>query len=298
MATTKILVVDDSNTIQKVIRIALSKFALEVVSAGSYAEALGTIAEVQPDVILADCALVGTQGAQDFTRLALEAGGAPVILLVGSFEDFDEQTFRSSGFRLFVHKPFESTDIVKAVGDALGTPLSLKKGGATPPVMEKKAADPESVAKSYPERPSATPSGGTAETKQTPPPLPARKPRAPAPPPPPAFASEKKRQGDNAARASEFHMEGEDTKEIDSSHFSSRGGVSIPVETIIQDTQSMVAKTIQAELEHQLPAQVEVAVRRFLENYCERHFKTLAKEILVAEIRRLTDEKARQVLED
>ena len=92
-------------------------------------------------------------------------------------------------------------------------------------------------------------------------------------------------------------MEGEDTSEIDNTRLAPHQTANIPLEAILRETEAMVVKTIQAEMEHQLPAQVEVAVRRYLEAYCERHFKALAKEILVAEIRRLTDERARQALE-
>ena len=92
-------------------------------------------------------------------------------------------------------------------------------------------------------------------------------------------------------------MEDEDTSEIDRSRLDLHDSTNLPIERILQETQIMVARTIHTELEHQLPAQVEVAVRRYLETYLERHFKSLAKEILIAEIRRLTDEKARQAME-
>ena len=51
------------------------------------------------------------------------------------------------------------------------------------------------------------------------------------------------------------------------------------------------------KLEDFLKHEAPVIVRRTVEDYCARHFGTLAKDILTAELRRLADEKARLLVD-
>jgi hypothetical protein len=48
-----------------------------------------------------------------------------------------------------------------------------------------------------------------------------------------------------------------------------------------------------------LPSSVEMAkqVRQAVEDYCDRHFRSLAIEVITAELRRLADEKARHLVD-
>jgi hypothetical protein len=39
-------------------------------------------------------------------------------------------------------------------------------------------------------------------------------------------------------------------------------------------------------------------VRRVVEDYCDRHFKSLAREFIASELRRLADEKARHLVDN
>ena len=116
----RILVADDSSTIQKVIKIALSRHTFDIVEAGTYLEALTASQRTQPSMLILDASLPGARGPADFAKLAQEAQGAPILLLVGTYDSVDEGAFRQAGFQNFLKKPFESGDIVAQVDSMLG----------------------------------------------------------------------------------------------------------------------------------------------------------------------------------
>src|SRR4051812_39255063 len=107
----RILVADDSSTIQKVIKIAFARHAVEIVEASSFAEALAVVVRQAPDLLIVDASLPGAQSPDDFARLARDAHGASVLLLFGTYDAVDEAAFRQAGFPNFLKKPFESGDL-------------------------------------------------------------------------------------------------------------------------------------------------------------------------------------------
>ena len=56
--------------------------------------------------------------------------------------------------------------------------------------------------------------------------------------------------------------------------------------------------TTSANLSQITMAQLPTWVRQAVEDYCERHFKSLAREVLTSELRRLADEKARHLVDN
>ena len=118
-----VLVVDDSTTIQKVIRIAFSRLDVSITAAASLIEALSEIHNRAPDVILADASLNGLRSVSDYAKLSAESNQAPVILLVGSYDSIDESALKQAGFPFVIRKPFESSDIIRKVGEVIGIDL-------------------------------------------------------------------------------------------------------------------------------------------------------------------------------
>jgi CheY-like chemotaxis protein len=137
----RILVADDSSTIQKVIKIAFARHAIEIVEAGSYIEALAAVGRATPDALIIDASLPGVRGPSDFAKLTADAGAAPLLLLVGTYEAVDEGALRAAGFQHFLKKPFESADIVALVERLLGDKLS-PAAGLPPPPAPPRAARP------------------------------------------------------------------------------------------------------------------------------------------------------------
>lgn len=120
----KILLADDSITIQKVIGIIFGgeEYSLTVVDNGK--AAIDKAHDVYPDVLLIDALMPGMSGYEvcEAIRATPALANKPILLLTGSFEPFDEVRAKSCGADDFLAKPFESQQIVTKVKDlyALG----------------------------------------------------------------------------------------------------------------------------------------------------------------------------------
>ena len=89
----KILLADDSITIQKVIELTFSDEDFDVVTVGNGRLALEKLGEVRPDIVLCDIIMPETDGYEVCRRIKSDPGFSqvPVLLLTGAFEPFDQQ---------------------------------------------------------------------------------------------------------------------------------------------------------------------------------------------------------------
>lgn len=110
MSTRKLLLADDSVTIQKVVNLTFADEGIEVIAVGSGDAAMEKMAEVSPDLVMADINMPGLTGYQVCERIKQDENykNTPVILLVGSFEPFDEEEAKRVGANDFLTKPFQS----------------------------------------------------------------------------------------------------------------------------------------------------------------------------------------------
>jgi len=152
----RILVADDSMTIQKVVELTLSREEFVLVQARSGAEALQRAKEIRPDLILLDVLMPDKNGYEVCEALRAEPSlrQVPVILLTGTFEAFDKERAVAVGANDHVTKPFESQLLIGKIKQLLfargldsaapGRPqpapatfsvpeLSLESAGAPPP---------------------------------------------------------------------------------------------------------------------------------------------------------------------
>jgi len=142
----KILVADDNSNIQKMVGLALKDQGIDVVAVGNGEAAVRKIADVKPDLILADVFMPVRNGYEVCRYVKEDSSLAhiPVILLVGAFDPLDEQEAQRVGADGVLKKPFVPPDpLISMVKSALaraGVPL----GGAAQP--EKPAAPPRSTA--------------------------------------------------------------------------------------------------------------------------------------------------------
>ncbi len=118
----RLLVADDSVAIQKVIDLTFTDEGMEVTAVGDGDQARNRLEELSPDIVLADCFMPGTDGYElcRIIRNTERFKQIPVMLLVGSFEPFDEAAARQAGASDVVTKPFQSIrDLVSRVGSLL-----------------------------------------------------------------------------------------------------------------------------------------------------------------------------------
>lgn len=123
--TNTILLADDSVTIQKVIELTFMDEDYEVVSVGNGDEALDRLEEVAPDVVIADVHMPGASGYDVARRAKQLHPQAPVLLLVGTFEPFDEADFHSSGADGYLKKPFDSQELLQRVSELMAARAGL-----------------------------------------------------------------------------------------------------------------------------------------------------------------------------
>src|SRR5512133_410453 len=129
----KILLADDSITIQKVVGIIFGgeEYTLTVVDNGK--AAVEKAREQNPDVLLIDALMPGMSGYEvcEAVRATPALAAKPILLLTGSFEPFDENKAKSCGADDFLAKPFESQQILTKVKELLD--LGATRAGASPP---------------------------------------------------------------------------------------------------------------------------------------------------------------------
>lgn len=117
----RLLLADDSVTIQKVVQITFSHddYELTVVDNGDTAYEKARLQP--PDLILADVFMPGKNGYELCSAVKKDPALAtvPVLLLTGTFEPFDEAKAKSAGADRWIAKPFESQALIACVEELL-----------------------------------------------------------------------------------------------------------------------------------------------------------------------------------
>ena len=116
----RILLADDSVTIQKVIELTFMDDDFEVKAVGNGDEAIAFLASNPVDFVISDVHMPGANGYEVCRRAKELRPGIPVLLLVGTFEPFDEHQARASGANSFLKKPFDSQELLQRVHELLG----------------------------------------------------------------------------------------------------------------------------------------------------------------------------------
>ena len=154
--TKKILLADDSITIQKVVRITLADGDYNLITVDNGTEALERLKTEQPDLVLADVVMPGKDGYQVCEEIKKNPGLAhiPVILLAGSFEGFDEMKGAEAGADGYIIKPFESQTLISKVEEMLNKPKpKIRKPEEQPPAKPAPAPAPQAAPEPPPVEP-------------------------------------------------------------------------------------------------------------------------------------------------
>lgn len=133
LAGRKLLLADDSATIQKVIDLTFADEGVRVVTVGNGQEAIDRILEIAPDIVLADVFMPSPNGYEvcEYVKTHEKLKHIPVVLLVGSFEPFDEAEARRVGADDILTKPFQSIRrLIDRVGSLVSSP-PVEKESAT-----------------------------------------------------------------------------------------------------------------------------------------------------------------------
>lgn len=114
---TKVMVIDDSQTIRRTAETLLSREGYSVITASDGYEALGKIVDHHPDVIFIDIMMPRLDGYQVCALIKGNPAysGTPVIMLSSKDGVFDRARGRIVGSDRYLTKPFTRDEILAAV---------------------------------------------------------------------------------------------------------------------------------------------------------------------------------------
>ena len=116
-----ILLADDSPTIRKLVTQTFADSDFDVISVSNGDAAIKALEEKRPNVVLADIYMPGKNGYEvcKYVRNHPQMRTTPVVLLVGAFDAFDEDTAKQCGSTANVTKPFEPGSLIELVNSVL-----------------------------------------------------------------------------------------------------------------------------------------------------------------------------------
>src|SRR5215831_13514243 len=153
----KILLADDSLTIQKVVELTFSDSEYDLLCVPNGQRALEKVGEEAPDLILADVVMPEKNGYEVCEAIKGNPATSriPVILLSGTFEPFDRDRAERLGCDAIVSKPFDSQQLLRQVEALLARPPAEVPVAATVaiPTMPNPAPPPVALALEPPAAP-------------------------------------------------------------------------------------------------------------------------------------------------
>ena len=163
----RILLADDSVTIQKVIELTFMDEDYEVRAVSNGDEAVALLSGMNPDFVIADVHMPGANGYEVCRRAKQLRPDTPVLLLVGTFEPFDEAQAHAVGADSFLKKPFDSQELLQRVEELIAAKAPAAPAPAQIPQVPQipapaPPAAPEPVAAWAPEPPPAPETGWAA----------------------------------------------------------------------------------------------------------------------------------------
>jgi CheY-like chemotaxis protein len=118
----KLLLADDSVTIQRVIELTFSGEDIQVLAVGDGEAAIASISAEKPDIVLADIGMPKRSGYEvsAFVKNNPELAHIPVLLLAGAFEPVDDAKAKEARCDGVLVKPFEPQHVIARVRELIG----------------------------------------------------------------------------------------------------------------------------------------------------------------------------------
>jgi len=134
----KVLIADDSPTVQKKASGVLTGEGMEVVTVSNGVAAIKKLPTVLPMVILADVAMPGKDGYEvcEFVKGSKEYADVPVILIFSDDDVLDEPKSAKVRADARIRKPFDREELISTVNKYLAIAEAAAAKPAPPPVMK------------------------------------------------------------------------------------------------------------------------------------------------------------------
>ena len=122
---TRVLVVEDDSNLRNIVRCILQKAGYEVVEACNGIEAADKIAEFPVQLVITDILMPDREGIETIVGLHRKYPDVKIIAMSGGGKggaDHYLDMAREFGADQTMHKPFDKSDLLDAVGDLIGAP--------------------------------------------------------------------------------------------------------------------------------------------------------------------------------
>lgn len=119
----RVLLADDSNTIQRVVELAFASEDISIVTAADGERAIELLRQSPADLVMADIDMPHRTGydVAEWLRNQPDLSGVPVVLLAGAFETVDTDRARAAGVDGVLTKPLDPAAMVGKVTDLLAS---------------------------------------------------------------------------------------------------------------------------------------------------------------------------------
>ncbi len=161
-AARTLLIADDSITIQKVVDLTFRDEGFSVTTVSNGTAAIEIIERTKPDIVLLDAQMPKPDGYEVCRRIKRDEKlrHIPVLLLINSFEPYNEAEARRAGANDTLTKPFQSIrELVNKVSGLLSPARSSDEAAETKPIDEadsnrtrEEVHEPEAVSPTPPPR--------------------------------------------------------------------------------------------------------------------------------------------------
>ncbi len=123
----RILIVDDGEDNRELLQVILNWEGYLTQTAASGEEALASVAQAPPDLLLLDLILPGLSGCEVTVQLKanLDTERIPIIVISGRSDEATRRLALGAGAVDFITKPIDRTDLCRRVRSTLGLPAKL-----------------------------------------------------------------------------------------------------------------------------------------------------------------------------
>ena len=144
----KLLLADDSVTIQRVVELTFSGENIDVVTVSDGEQAIARMSDQPPpDIVLADIAMPKKNGYEvaAYVKEHPTLSGVPVLLLAGAFEPVDEERAKRVKCDGVLVKPFETHEVIARVRELIDRDRRPATAAPTTTVSTPPVPAPDSV---------------------------------------------------------------------------------------------------------------------------------------------------------
>ncbi len=122
--TTKLLAVDDSKTLRKVLEITFAGEDFHTELAGNSDEAMARLRSNRPRIALVDASLAGASGYDLCAQIKSEAPDVAVMILSSKHRPYDQSRGLQVGADDFMDKPFDTQKLIDKVNALAARPVA------------------------------------------------------------------------------------------------------------------------------------------------------------------------------